>query len=260
MKTVFKVIKSSESNLIMSLKNGKSQSILKVGQRGNASLEKEYETLLKLRKSSEIYKNYIPETYKNKKINSSLLNNKFYFFQKYMHGSTLSKLIQTKKIKTDKAKSSSEVLVNKLIDITREDLKNSVNQKPSEIFRKLLMIEFQNIIKRPHLRFISSNFNLKIENKHYNKLEDSLDKIFSKKIFLELDKKDQFLVDLGHFNFHGENIIISNPKIIENFKLIDPDSRWKILDPMFSIARYFYTFSHDTAEKKNIILKVIFLI
>ena len=119
----------------MSLKNGKSQSILKVGQRGNASLEKEYETLLKLRKSSEIYKNYIPETYKNKKINSSLLNNKFYFFQKYMHGSTLSKLIQTKKIKTDKAKSSSEVLVNKLIDITREDLKNSVNQKPSEIFR-----------------------------------------------------------------------------------------------------------------------------
>ena len=71
MKTVFKVIKSSENNLIMSLKNGKAQSILKVGQRGNASLEKEYETLLKLRKSSEIYKNYIPETYTNKKIKSN---------------------------------------------------------------------------------------------------------------------------------------------------------------------------------------------
>ena len=255
MKTVFKVIKSSENNLIMSLKNGKAQSILKVGQRGNASLEKEYETLLKLRKSSEIYKNYIPETYTNKKINRSLLNNKFYFFQNYMHGATLSKLIQTKKIKTNKAKSSSEALVNKLIDITREDLKNIVNQKPSELFRKLLMIEFQNIIKRPHLHFISSNFNLKIENKYYKKLEDSLDKIFSKKAFLELDKKDQFLVDLGHFNFHGENIIISNPKIIENFKLIDPDSRWKILDPMFSIARYFYTFSHDTAEKKKYYIK-----
>ena len=46
-KKIFKVIKSSENNLIMSLKEGKNLDILKIAQRGNASLQKEYETLLK---------------------------------------------------------------------------------------------------------------------------------------------------------------------------------------------------------------------
>ena len=126
---------------------------------------------------------------------------------------------------------------------------------PPATFRKLLMMEFQNLIKRPHLYFISSDLNLKIGNKYYNKLENSLNKIFSKKNFIDLDKQDKFLVDMGHFNFHGENILISDFKTLDKFKLIDPDTRWKILDPMFSMARYFYTYSHDTAEKKNYYIK-----
>ena len=60
---------------------------------------------------------------------------------------------------------------------------------------------------------------------------------------------------MGHFNFHGENIIISNLKKLDKFKIIDPDTRWKILDSMFSIARYFYTYSHDTAENKKYYIK-----
>lgn len=255
MKKFFKVIKSSENNLIMSLKEGKNIDILKIAQRGNASLQKEYETLLKLKKFSKIYDFFLPEIYLNKKIKNTLLKNKFYFFQKYQPGLTLSKLIQKSKIKSDKAKNISEILVDSLIVIMQEDLKNCVNEKPSELFRKLLMMEFQNLIKRPHLYFISSDLNLKIGNKYYNKLENSLNKIFSKKNFSDLDKQDKFLVDIGHFNFHGENILISDIKALDKFKLIDPDTRWKILDPMFSMARYFYTYSHDTAEEKNYYIK-----
>ena len=255
MKKNFKVIKSSENNIIMSLKYGKDFDILKIAQRGNVSLQKEYETLLRLKKFSKIYNFFIPKIYKNKKIKSVHFKNKFYFFQKYYSGLTLSKLIQKEKIKSNKAKKISETLVDTLTTIMHEDSKNCVNEKPSELFRKLLMLEFQNLIKRPHLYFISSNENIKIENKYYIKLVDSLDKIFSKKNFLNLDKQNKFLVDMGHFNFHGENILISNLKAPNKFKLIDPDTRWKILDPMFSMARYFYTYSHDTAEKKNYYIK-----
>ncbi len=251
MKKFFKVIKSSENNIIMSLKEGKNLDILKIAQRGNTSLQREHETLIKLKKNSDIYDLFIPEVYLNKKIKNINIKNKFYYFQKLQPGFTLSKLIQKNRIKTKKAQKTSESIIKNLITIMHEDLKNCVNDKPSEIFRKLLMIEFQNLIKRPHLQFISSDRKFKIENKLYNKLEDSLNKIFSNKNFLDLDHKDKFLVDTGHFNFHGENILISNLKTPEKFKLIDPDTRWKILDPMFSMARYFYTYYHDTAEKKN---------
>lgn len=239
----------------MSLKDGKDSYILKIAQRGNAFLQKEYETLLRLKKFSKIYNLYIPEIYSNKKIKSTNLKNKFHFLQRWHSGLTLSRLIQEKKIKLNKAKETSEILIDILFAITREDLKNCVNEKPSELFRKLIMIEFQNLIKRPHLNFITSKTNLKIENKYYQKLENSLDKIFSKKVFLDLDNQDRFLVDMGHFNFHGENILISDLKTLNKFKLIDPDTRWKILDPMFSMARYFYTYLHDTAEKKNYYIK-----
>ena len=255
MKKIFKVIKCSDSNLIISMKDGKSMDILKISQRGNESLQREKETILKLKKISKIYNLIIPDIYLNKKIKSHYLKGRFYYFQKYHPGSTLSELVQKNKIKYSKAKKVSENIVNKLFLIANEDLKNSVNDKPSEIFRKLLMTEFHNMIKRPHLRFLSSNLNLKIKGKFYNKLENSLDKIFSSKKFINLDKEDKFLVDTGHFNFHGENILISNIKSPEKFKLIDPDTRWKILDPMFSLARYFYTYWHDTGEKKKYFIK-----
>ena len=255
MKKILKVIKSNEKYLIMSLKEGDNFNILKIAQRGNESLQREYETLLKLRKFSKVYNFYLPKVYLNKNIKSEFLKNKFYFFQKNHPGLTLSKLIQKNKIKFNKAKKTSEILVDNLTKIMMEDLKNCVNAKPSELFRKLFMIEFQNIIKRPHLHFISLSNNLKIGNKIYNKLENSLNKIFSKKVFLDLDKQDKFLVGVGHFNFHGENILISDLKALNKFKLIDPDTRWKVLDPMFAMARYFYTYSHDTAEKKNYYIK-----
>ena len=234
------------------MQNGKSIDILKISQRGNESLQKEKDTILKLKKKSKIYNLIIPDIHLNKKIKNPYLKNRFYYFQKYHPGSTLSGLIQKNKIKNSKAKIISESIVNKLFLITNEDLKNSVNEKPSEVFRKLLMTEFQNIIKRPHLKFLSSNLSLKIGSKFYNKLENSLEKILSNKNFINLDKENKFLVDTGHFNFHGENILISDIKSPDNFKLIDPDTRWKILDPMFSLARYFYTYWHDTAEKKKI--------
>jgi len=254
-KKILKVIKSSEKNLIMSLKDKGKMDILKIAQRGNASLQREYETLIKLKKKSKIYDFYIPEIYSNKKIKSEFIRNKFYFFQQGQPGYTLSKLIQEKKIKIKKAKKISGKIIDVLNTIMNEDFKNCVNDRPAEVFRKLLMIEFKNLINRPHLKFISSNVKIKIGNKYYGKLVNSLDKIFSKKAFLELDKKDSFLVDVGHFNFHGENIIISNLNNLNNFKLIDPDTRWKILDPMFSMARYFYTYFHDTAEKKKYYIK-----
>ena len=104
MKKIFEVIKSSDSNLIMSVKDGKKFSILKIAQRGNSSLQREKETILKLKKVSKIYDYIMPEIYINKKIESSYLKNRFYYFQERYSGSTLSSLIQNNKIRCKNAK------------------------------------------------------------------------------------------------------------------------------------------------------------
>ena len=57
---------------------------------------------------------------------------------------------------------------------------------------------------------------------------------------------------LGHWNYHGGNIIFPNvKKNYRNFYLIDPDATWKINDPFFSMARFIYTYIHDTIENKK---------
>ena len=40
-------------------------------------------------------------------------------------------------------------------------------------------------------------------------------------------------------------------KNYKNFYLIDPDATWKINDPFFSVARFIYTYIHDTIENKK---------
>ena len=101
------------------------------------------------------------------------------------------------------------------------------------------------------MQFMLSKFEIKINKKKLLNIEKSIDKILSSEAFYKLDNINPFLSTLGHFNFHGENIIVKNMSNFDNFKLIDPDPRWKIQDPFFSMARFYYTLDHDTNEKNQ---------
>ena len=93
------------------------------------------------------------------------------------------------------------------------------------------------LLRNKNLKFINKDINIKVINN---------DTKFSNKY-----KKNQILkINIAH----NEGNYFTNPdhlKELNKFKLIDPDTRWKVLDPMFSMARFFYTYSHDTAETKN---------
>ena len=55
-------------------------------------------------------------------------------------------------------------------------------------------------------------------------------KIFKSKKVKSMIKKYKYTCSLNHWNFHGGNIIFPQKKI-NDFKIIDPDSSWKINDP-----------------------------
>ena len=79
-----------------------------------------------------------------------------------------------------------------------------------------------------------------------------LKKILQSKRFCNLDKQKKILSKIGHWNFHAGNIIF--PNINTNYKsffIIDPDAKWKINDPFFSLARFIYSYPHDTIENKK---------
>ena len=90
--------------------------------------------------------------------------------------------------------------------------------------------------------------NIYINKKKYKNINFYLKKIFSAKKIKSLNKEFFFLSNIGHWNFHGGNIIFPNPKNYNNFNLIDPDATWNLNDPFFSLARFVYTYPHDTME------------
>ena len=92
---------------------------------------------------------------------------------------------------------------------------------------------------------------LKIDDSVYNNIDFYLRKIFKSKPFSNLDEQKNFLSKIGHWNFHGGNIIFPTIKKFKNFYLIDTDATWKINDPFFSLARFVYTYPHDTIENNK---------
>ena len=83
MKKNFRIIKSSENNLIMFLKEGKNLDILKIAQRGNASLQREYETILKLKKFSKVIIFFFQKFIQIKKLKVFFLKINFIFFKNF---------------------------------------------------------------------------------------------------------------------------------------------------------------------------------
>ncbi|MFM2130549.1 MAG: hypothetical protein RL477_2095, partial [Pseudomonadota bacterium] len=78
-------------------------------------------------------------------------------------------------------------------------------------------------------------------------LRDSVERIVTSDTFDRLIRKSPAISDLGHWNFHGENIIL-NSRFPDGFAVIDPDVSLDECDPVFGLARLLYTFPHDTAE------------
>lgn len=86
-----------------------------------------------------------------------------------------------------------------------------------------------------------------IDGRAYRSLGYCLDAILSSQAIGYLDQIPSELSDLGHWNFHGDNIVLATLAQTDGYAVIDPDVSISLCDPMFGLARLLYTFVHDTA-------------
>ena len=241
------ILKSNDKYLIINKNN---KHIFKISQRAGTNLENEYNIIEQLRAKSKSYNKILPITLVNKKKISSL--GKFFYVQNYVKGFTFTKIL-SKKLNS-KELDNLDKIKKRIYEISKENLNLNSNHAPLSLFTKLIMNEFEIMKKKTHLSFLYENKDIIINNIRYKNFNNLLYKVLQSKKMEIVNSNKNYFSFLGHFNFHGENILIENLKKSSNFFIIDPDPRWQCLDPMFSLARFFYTFDHDTFEKKKYII------
>jgi hypothetical protein len=243
-----KILKNSEKFSVFRAKDKKKKFfILKIANKKPEKIFKEINLIKKLCTSSVFFKKTMPEILDYGYFKKGLFKSKGFYKQKYIAGLTFSQLMKNKNISKKESKVLTESLYKKFIDVVRNSQIKKKN-KPISIIKKLIFKEYKNFSSKYLFSNLEKSKNIYINGKKYKNINFYLKKIFDKKKIKKLDNKNYFLSKLGHWNFHGGNIIFPQKKNYQKFYLIDPDATWSFNDPFFSLARFIYTYPHDTME------------
>lgn len=238
-----KVLKSNNKFLILRCLNDLNEDVvLKISLLKSNSLEREFERLLNLAEFSDNNINYLKPKYFSK-FNDGPFKSLYFYEQDYVAALTLSNNIRNcnleefkyiEKLFFDLEKSSYDICnqsdqnKNSLTDISLESLINeSLDYLSNSYFYKNLFAQ----------KIIINNGN-KFEN-----LSIAIKKILSHKNYLEISKRPLKII-LSHANYHGDNLILTKNKV----HIIDPDVSIPIVPRSFSLARFIYTYVHDSAD------------
>lgn len=240
------ILKNSEKYTVFKIKKKNKNLILKISNRGPEKISREVKHIEKLKNSSDFFKKKIPSIIQYGKIKKGINKHKGFYTMPFVKGPTLSDLFQKNILSKTKRIKFFNCLSNSLIQEIRI-AKLSKRKKSFNLYKKLFNIEYEKIANKPLFQDLLNRKFILINNKIHLNISFCLKKIFKSKKVKSMIKKYKYNCSLNHWNFHGGNIIFPQNKI-NDFKIIDPDSSWKINDPFFSLARLIYTYPHDTME------------
>ncbi len=122
------------------------------------------------------------------------------------------------------------------------------DKKSGDFLKQAVQSELNRFTKLKNISYLCELNEIIINGQSYQSFAKTLDIIFHSKIFNDLNAQPSFISALGHWNFHGDNVILGESENIEEFKVIDPDISIGDCDPLFGIARFLYSLPHDTAD------------
>ncbi len=246
-----KILKNSEKFSVLKKRVGKKISIIKIANKDYKKINEEIELIKKLKKSNNFFKNRIPKIISKGVFSKGFYQGKGYYEQVFIQGKTLSQVLQDKKSKKKYLNNIKKILMKELTFSVISNDKKTLSK--NQHIKDLIKNEFNKIKKNIFYKNLFYSKKLVINNNEYKNIEYYLKRINSLKIIKKSFFQKNFISKIGHWNYHGGNIIFPRGNI-SNFKIIDPDAKWKNNDPFFSLARYFYTFTHDTMEYDKYII------
>ena len=243
-----KILKNSEKFSVFKIKDRRYKNVVvKIALKDPKKIFREIQLIKKLTNSSSFFKKCTPLIFEHGYYKKGLFKNKGFYKQQFIPGPTLSQIIQQKKISKKKLNYILKILIKNFLIPIRNSKFTKTNKQIQFIYG-LLTNEYKKITSRHLLLNFEKSKKIHINGKSYNNIKFYLNKIFRSKTIKRLEKESSFLSSLGHWNFHGGNIIFPNKKNYNKFYIIDPDATWNLNDPFFSLARFIYTYPHDTME------------
>ncbi len=244
-----KILKSSDKYLIFACDDpANGRCVYKIAQQGNDKLNKEVERLLVLKARARKIASHLPPIYDHGVFTHGAHRGKSYYKQAHVVGTTFSQYVQHTLTAGDTLDGLFSHLFGALAEIALDDVDAQCAERPVATLRRALLAEYERLSRRPHIVSLLHSEGIVINGRHHPPLSTSLDRILALPAFLDLDAAPPFLATIGHWNFHGDNVLLVDPARSQEFFLIDPDVTWDVADPLFSVARFLYTFLHDTAD------------
>ena len=246
-----KVFKNSEKFFVFRSKENKRFKVYKIAHKNPKKIKQEVQLLKKLIVKSKILKDKIPKILKHGTIKKGIHSKKGFYILDYIKGFTFTEIVKKNLCTLENFNRINKIIFQIFLKITKEDLETKKVKTKINI-KTLILNEFKKIKKRDLMKRFCEQKKIKIDNIEYKNIGSYLSEIFNSYSYKKTYEKKSYMSSLGHWNFHGGNIIFSNvKKNYKNFYLIDPDATWKINDPFFSVARFIYTYIHDTIENKK---------
>ena len=183
---------------------------------------------------------------------SGISAGKRFYIQEFLQGKTFSQHLRDKKNDLVTVEKAFETVVSELVSSVDEHrVHTSDKAKYVRFLSRQVKSELSTISQLPFLGFLANCQEIVTNGIPYRGLNEAVKIILSADHLNEEGPPIGILSDLGHWNFHGDNIIINDLSRPNTFRTIDPDVNINMADPLFGLARFLYTFPHDTVEMRR---------
>lgn len=243
------ILKNSDQYLIFSCTEGNNRCVYKMSYTNNDKLFKEMYRLQTLKNAYPKLSARLPEIHSHGTIAAGIHTGRAYFIQEHIPGITFSHYVQTNNPSGAEFTTVIKTLINTLVDIALDHTANpAYDHRSGSWLKEAIQYEYNRIQALPNISHIANLPSLIIDGVVYQPLHEAMSRLFSLNQWTQLDSVPSFISSLGHWNFHGDNVMFDEPGNVQNFKVIDPDVKIDECDPLFGLARFFYSFPHDTVD------------
>ncbi len=249
-----RVLKSSSKYLIYSCEIDGKKYVCKIAHKNPDQLKGEAARIRDLSAAYPEINNRLPNIVEEGIVSTGIHAGKAFYIQEFVAGDTFSHFLQDASNLNSGIDKVVRTVFKVLSDIVLEHENDSqYDGRSGSFLRDAVLEEMDNFGSLSHIAQLGTR-GVSINGKSYAPLSEMVEKIFSSQLFELVEGGSSCISKLGHWNFHGDNILMESAERVSELSVIDPDTKIEIGDPIFGLARFLYTFPHDTADYEQYVI------